>query len=57
MMQPISQDPGPADIDPLYQAALAVEQDAALKEEMAEWEAGMVADGLSDVADGPDPLK
>jgi len=32
--------------DPLYLAALAVEQDAALAEEMAEWEAATIADGL-----------
>ncbi len=34
------------DDDPLYQAALAVEQDARLAAEMAEWEAATVADGL-----------
>jgi hypothetical protein len=34
------------DDDPLYQAALAVEQDAHLAAEMAEWEAATVADGL-----------
>jgi hypothetical protein len=32
--------------DPLYQAALAVEQDARLAGEMAEWEVATVADGL-----------
>jgi hypothetical protein len=32
--------------DPLYQAALAVEQDARLAAEMAEWEAATVCDGL-----------
>lgn len=35
--------------DPLYQAALAVEADAALHEEMAEWESATVGDGI-----GPD---
>ena len=34
------------DDDPLYRAALAVEQDARLASEMAEWEAATVADGL-----------
>jgi hypothetical protein len=34
------------DDDPLYQAALAVEQDARLAAEMAEWESATVADGL-----------
>jgi len=34
------------DDDPLYQAALAVEQDARLAAEMAEWEAATVAYGL-----------
>jgi hypothetical protein len=36
------------DDDPLYQAALAVEQDEKLAAEMAEWEAAMIGDGLSD---------
>jgi metal-responsive CopG/Arc/MetJ family transcriptional regulator len=35
-----------ADDDPLYQAALAVEQDERLAAEMAEWEEATVADGL-----------
>ena len=34
------------DDDPLYQVALAVEQDARVAAEMAEWEAATVADGL-----------
>jgi hypothetical protein len=34
------------DDDPLYRAALAVEQDARPAGEMAEWEAATVADGL-----------
>ena len=39
-----------SDSDPLYQAALAVEQDEALAAEMAEWEAATIDDGLA-----PDP--
>ena len=35
------------DDDPLYQAALAVEQDEALAAEMNEWEATTVGDGLA----------
>jgi len=35
-----------SDDDPLYQAALAVEQDPALAAEMAEWEAATLDDGL-----------
>ena len=35
--------------DPVYHTALAVEQDAALNAEMAEWENATVGDGL-----GPD---
>ncbi|MFZ3237974.1 MAG: hypothetical protein WA417_13885 [Stellaceae bacterium] len=38
------------DSDPLYQAALAVEQDEALAAEMAEWEGATLGDGLR-----PDP--
>lgn len=37
--------------DPLYQAALAVEQDARLAEEMAEWEAATIADGMAEPGD------
>ena len=40
-----------SDSDPLYQAALAVEQDEALAAEMAEWEAATLDDGLT-----PDPF-
>jgi thioredoxin-like negative regulator of GroEL len=36
-----------SDSDPLYQAALAVEQDEALAIEMAEWEAATIEDGLT----------
>jgi len=35
-----------SDSDPLYQAALAVEQDGALAAEMAEWEVAMLGDGI-----------
>lgn len=35
------------DDDPLYQAALAVEQDDALAAEMSEWEAATIGDGLT----------
>jgi hypothetical protein len=34
--------------DPLYLAALAVEQDTVLNAEMAEWESAMIGDGLTD---------
>jgi len=37
---------GDDDRDPLYLAALAVEQDDALAAEMAEWEAATIDDGL-----------
>lgn len=33
--------------DPLYQAALAVEQDQALASEMADWEAATIDDGFA----------
>jgi metal-responsive CopG/Arc/MetJ family transcriptional regulator len=33
--------------DPLYQAALAVEQDETLAAEMAEWEAATIEDGFT----------
>ncbi len=36
-----------SDSDPLYQAALAVEQDEALAAEMTEWEAVTLDDGLA----------
>jgi hypothetical protein len=35
--------------DPLFQAALAVEQDEELAVEMAEWEAAMIDDGLDEL--------
>jgi hypothetical protein len=35
-----------SDDDPLYQAALAVEQDEALAAEMGEWEEATIGDGL-----------
>ncbi len=40
------------DDDPLYLAALAVEQDAALGAEMAEWEAATSVDGLTEAGVG-----
>ncbi len=40
-----------SDSDPLYRAALAVEQDEALAAEMSEWEAATIDDGLA--ADPP----
>lgn len=36
------------DDDPLYQAALAVEKEHELANEMAEWEAATIEDGLAD---------
>jgi len=36
------------DNDPLYQAALAVEEDRTLTSQMAEWEEATIEDGLSD---------
>jgi hypothetical protein len=36
------------DDDPLYQAALAVEEEHALAAEMAKWEIATIADGLED---------
>jgi hypothetical protein len=38
----------PADDDPLYRAALTVEQDEQLAREMAEWEVATSNDGLTD---------
>ena len=35
-----------SDSDPLYQAALAVEQDEALAAEMTQWERAMLGDGI-----------
>jgi predicted transcriptional regulator len=37
-----------SDDDPLYQAALALEQERALAAEMAEWEVATIDDGLDD---------
>ena len=37
-----------SDTDPLYLAALAVEQDTGLGEEMTEWEAATIGDGLNE---------
>ena len=45
--------PEDRDDDPLYQAALAVEEDETLADEMAEWEAATIADGLG----ASEPLK
>ncbi|HEU0157102.1 MAG TPA: hypothetical protein VFQ82_13600 [Stellaceae bacterium] len=39
--------PESGDDDPLYQAALLVENDAALAAEMAEWEQATLGDGLA----------
>jgi hypothetical protein len=41
------------DDDPLYQAALAVEQDEQLAAEMAAWEAATISDGLGPELDKP----
>ena len=41
-----------SDNDPLYLAALAVEQDTALGAEMAEWESANVGDSLTEVGFG-----
>jgi hypothetical protein len=43
------------DRDPLYRAALAVERDERLAEEMAEWEAATIADGLGKPGAEPKP--
>ena len=47
---------GADDNDPLYQAALAVEQDEQLAAEMAEWEAAMIGDGIVTDRDKPQSL-
>ena len=36
--------------DPLYKVALAVEEDAALNEEMKEWREGVIGDGIRGTA-------
>jgi hypothetical protein len=41
----------PVEEDPLYLAALDVERDLALGEEMREWRDGLIADGLRGVAE------
>jgi hypothetical protein len=41
----------PVEEDPLYLAALEVEQDLTLGAEMREWREGLVADGLRGVAE------
>ena len=41
----------PVEEDPLYLAALEVEQDLALGAEMQEWREGLIADGLRGVAE------
>jgi hypothetical protein len=53
----MSEEPDPADSDPLYPAALSVEQDAALNDEMAEWEAATIGDGLGDAANRRRPAR
>jgi predicted transcriptional regulator len=45
-----------SDHDPLYLAALAVEQDMALGEEMAEWEAATINDGLTEAPPSKRPI-
>jgi hypothetical protein len=44
-----------SDDDPLYQAALAVEQDEELAAEMAEWEEATIGDGIVDDFDKKRP--
>ena len=46
-----------ADDDPLYQATLAVESDARLAAEMAEWESAAAADGLDPDDDRKKPRR
>ena len=41
----------PVEEDPLYRAALEVEQDLALGAEMREWREGLIADGLRGVVE------
>lgn len=49
----------PEDGDPLYQVALAVEQDSALNAEMQEWREGLIADGIrgTDYTEGQDAAR
>jgi hypothetical protein len=51
LLQEALQEVESSDNDPLYQAALLVEQDEQLAEEMAEWEEAIVADGIADDLD------
>ena len=44
----------PEEDDPLYLAALEVEQDAALNAEMREWREGLIADGIRGLAESED---
>jgi metal-responsive CopG/Arc/MetJ family transcriptional regulator len=46
---------GVGESDPLYQAALAVEQDEALAAEMAAWEAATIDDGFAPGSSGRTP--
>lgn len=41
----------PEEDDPLYQIALAVEQDEALGDEMRQWRNGLIADGIRGIAE------
>jgi hypothetical protein len=41
----------PLEDDPLYLAALEVEQDAALNAEMREWREGLIADGIRGISE------
>ena len=41
----------PVEEDPLYLAALEVEQDLALGEEMREWREGLIGDGLRGIVE------
>jgi hypothetical protein len=41
----------PLEDDPLYLAALEVEQDATLNAEMKEWREGLIADGIRGIAE------
>jgi predicted transcriptional regulator len=44
--------PVDGDNDPLFLAALAVEQETGLGNEMAEWETATIGDGLTDLPTG-----
>lgn len=47
LLQEALPSPQDSDDDPLYQAALAIEQDEKLAAEMGEWEEATLGDGLS----------